>query len=172
MSVPELFVWTESADHVQWHPLSPKAIGVSVVCFCFLVFWGCWRRELPINPSCASTTGVKFDADFNHCPQNRVRFENWWGVWSHWKLLLIWSKEIMKGSEALVYEVEFFSAHIREAAGQERRKWGFFHSWHANNRRITCCQHLDVIWVHLVSKLAICLTQGEQSEGTESAWKI
>lgn len=41
---------------VQWHSFSSIAIRVSVVCFCFLVFWVWWRRKLPISPSCANTT--------------------------------------------------------------------------------------------------------------------
>lgn len=94
----------------------------------------------------------KFDADINHCPPSGVWFENWWGG------MLVLSQEKMKWSEALVYEVEFFSARVGEPAGQERSKWGLIHSWYANNRRITCYQHLDVICVHLVPRLALCLT--------------
>lgn len=72
--------------------------------------------------------------------------------------MLVLSQEKMKWSEALVYEVEFFSARVGEPAGQERSKWGLIHSWYANNRRITCYQHLDMICVHLVPRLALCLT--------------
>lgn len=106
----------------------------SICCLLLLFgFLGVLKKGVAHWPQlCKYNWRIKFDADINHCPQSRVWSENWWGE------MLVWSQDIIKGSEALVYEVEFFSAHVGEPAGQERSKWGSFHSWYASNRRITC----------------------------------
>lgn len=119
-----------------------------------LVFWECWRRTLPIRPSCPNTTGdsnlmqMSITAHQVECGLKIDDRECWFqarsrdktGVWD----LGVWGR--------------VFQCHLGEPARQERRKWVFFHSWYANNRGITCYQHLHVICVYLISRFAVCLT--------------
>lgn len=131
---------------------------------CLLLLFGILgmvKEEVAHQPQvCKHNWGFKSDANINHCPPSGVWFENWW------RGMLVWSQEI---TEALLYEAEFFSAHVGEPVGQERNKWGFFHSWYANNSRITCYQHLDVICVHLIPSLAVCLTH-RKTEWGDREW--